>query len=59
VQKLSDEIHKAVETPEVKAKLLSWDSPPIGSTPEAFAKFFQSEHEKFANIVKVSNVPMQ
>ncbi len=59
IHKLSNEIHKAVETPEVKAKLLSWETPPIGSTPEAFATFFQSEYEKFAKIIKVSNIPMQ
>ncbi|MBP7567696.1 MAG: tripartite tricarboxylate transporter substrate binding protein [Burkholderiaceae bacterium] len=59
IQKLSAEINKAMQAPDVKEKLLSWDAPPASYTPEEFARFFQSEMDKFSRIVKVANVPMQ
>jgi len=59
VQKLSAEVNKAMQVPEVKDKMLSWDSPPASYTPEEFARFFQAEMDKFARIVKLANVPMQ
>lgn len=59
VQKLSAEIAKALQNAEVRATMLSWDSPPIGGTPEEVTRFVQAETEKFARIVKLANVPMQ
>lgn len=59
VQKLSAEFSKAMQVPEVKDKMLSWDSPPVGGSIEEFARFFQAESEKFARIVKQANVPIQ
>jgi tripartite-type tricarboxylate transporter receptor subunit TctC len=59
VQKLSEQFARALQTPEVRDKMLSWDSPPVGNTPEEFARFVQAESEKFARIVKVAHVPMQ
>ena len=59
VQRLSAEIAKALHSPEVKEKMLSWDSPPLGNTPDEFTRFLAAEHEKFARIVKQANIPMQ
>ena len=59
VQKLSVEINKAMQAPDVREKMISWDSTPANLTPDEFARFFQSEMDKFARIVKVANVPMQ
>ncbi len=59
VERLSAEINKAMQVPAVREKMMSWDTPPAGTTPEEFARFFQAEMEKFARIVKLANVPMQ
>lgn len=59
VELLSSEIAKALQTPEVKEKMLSWDSAPVGSTPEELQRFLAAEVDKFARIVKQANVPMQ
>lgn len=59
VHRLSTEINRAMQTAEVREKMLSWDSPPASETPETFARFFRQEMDKFAHIVKVANVPMQ
>jgi tripartite-type tricarboxylate transporter receptor subunit TctC len=59
VQKLSAELNKAMQAPDVKEKMLSWDNTPAMLSPDEFARFFQAEMDKFARIVKVANVPMQ
>lgn len=59
IERLSQEINKAMQTPEVRDKMISWDSAPVTGTPDEFARFFQAEMEKFARIVKLANVPMQ
>ena len=59
VQKLSSEIARALQVPEVKEKMLGWESPPLGTTPEEFTKFVNEDIEKFARIVKAAQVPMQ
>jgi tripartite-type tricarboxylate transporter receptor subunit TctC len=52
VAQLAREIHEAVQAPDVKARILSDDSIPVGSTPEAFAKFLAEDSEKVAKIIK-------
>jgi tripartite-type tricarboxylate transporter receptor subunit TctC len=59
VLKLSAEINKALQAPEVRQKMLEWDSPPQGLTPDEFSRFLAVETDKFARIVKQANVPMQ
>lgn len=59
VQKLSSEIARALQVPEVKEKMLGWESPPLGTTPEEFTRFVNEDIEKFARIVKAAQVPMQ
>lgn len=59
VEKLANEIQQAMQAPEAKEKMLSWDSPPASMSPDEFGKFFEAETEKFARIVKLANVPMQ
>jgi tripartite-type tricarboxylate transporter receptor subunit TctC len=59
VHKLSAELARALQVPEVKEKMLAWESPPLGTTPEAFTKFVTDDIEKFARIVKAAQVPMQ
>ncbi|KWT83913.1 MULTISPECIES: tripartite tricarboxylate transporter substrate binding protein [unclassified Variovorax] len=59
VQKLSAEINRAMQEPQVKEKMLSWDSPPASYTPDEFGRFFRQEMDKFSRIVKLANVPMQ
>jgi tripartite-type tricarboxylate transporter receptor subunit TctC len=59
VHKLSSEIARALQVPEVKEKMLGWESPPLGTTPEEFSKFVSEDIEKFARIVKAAQVPMQ
>lgn len=59
VQTLSREINRAMQAPQVKEKMVSWDSSPAVSSPDEFDRFFRQEMSKFAGIVKLANIPMQ
>jgi tripartite-type tricarboxylate transporter receptor subunit TctC len=59
IRLLSTEINKTLQEPEVRDKMLSWESPPVNYTPEQFASFIQAEMDKFARIIKLANIPQQ
>ena len=52
VSRLQKEVHAAVRDPLVNERLRALNVEPEGSTPEAFAKFFQASLVRFADMVK-------
>ncbi|HEX4779119.1 MAG TPA: tripartite tricarboxylate transporter substrate binding protein [Usitatibacter sp.] len=54
VQRLHDEFVKALEAPEVRARMLALGAEPVGNTPEQFAQYIRSEAAKYAKLVKAS-----
>ncbi len=54
VDKLSQTIAKALQTPEMKERLSSQGADAVGSTPEQFSAHIKSEIEKWAKVVKAS-----
>lgn len=54
VARLSGEIAKIVQTPELRKHFLTEGSEPIGSKPEEFGKYIQAEIAKWAKVVKAS-----
>lgn len=54
VNKLQQEISKALATPAMKEKLLAQGAEPVGNTPAQFASFINSETAKWAKVVKDS-----
>ncbi|MEY4364322.1 MAG: hypothetical protein RLZZ24_1674 [Pseudomonadota bacterium] len=54
VQRIQQEVAKALATPAVKEKLLAQGAIPGGNTPAEFAKFIDAEHAKWARVVKAS-----
>ncbi|RJG07194.1 tripartite tricarboxylate transporter substrate binding protein [Noviherbaspirillum cavernae] len=54
VDKLQQEIAKALSSPAVKEKLIAQGADPIGNTPEQFAAHIQAESKKWAKVVKDS-----
>ncbi len=59
VDRLNQELVKALGNPEVKDRLLSMATVPVGDRPEEFARFIRSEHEKWAKIVKAADIKLQ
>jgi tripartite-type tricarboxylate transporter receptor subunit TctC len=54
VDKLSQTIAKALQTPEMKERLAAQGADAVGSTPEQFAAHIRSEIDKWAKVVKAS-----
>lgn len=54
VNRIQQEVAKALATPAVKEKLLAQGAIPGGNTPADFVKFIDAEHIKWARVVKAS-----
>jgi tripartite-type tricarboxylate transporter receptor subunit TctC len=54
VQRLHEEFVKALEAPDVRARMLGLGAEPVGSTPEQFAQYIRAEAVKYAKLVKAS-----
>jgi tripartite-type tricarboxylate transporter receptor subunit TctC len=56
VSKLHVEIAKALNMPDVRERLLSQSTEPVGNTPAEFAAFIKSEHAKWGKVIRDANV---
>ena len=54
VQRLSDAARSAVQSPEVRRRIEQEGATPIGNSPEAFARFVETEIQRWAEIVRYS-----
>lgn len=54
VNRIQQEVAKALATPAVKEKLVAQGAIPSGNSPADFAKLIDSEHAKWAKVVKAS-----
>ncbi len=54
INRLQQETAKALATPAMKERLLAQGAIPSGNTPAEFAKLIESEHRKWAQVVKAS-----
>jgi tripartite-type tricarboxylate transporter receptor subunit TctC len=59
VGKLSAEMQKAVDSPDVHAKLLEYGIDPVGGTPEQFDAFMQKDATRWAEVIKKANVRLE
>jgi tripartite-type tricarboxylate transporter receptor subunit TctC len=53
------EAAKALNAPDVRARLEATANEVVASAPEAFAALFKADLEKFAKVVKDANIPLQ
>lgn len=58
VNRLSKEIVRILNLPEVRERLLAIGAEPVGSSPEAFSKFVKAEMAKWGGIVKRLNIKL-
>jgi tripartite-type tricarboxylate transporter receptor subunit TctC len=56
---LNREIVKIVAMPEVRERLVVLGFDPVGSTPEEFATRAQAEFEKWADVIRASNIKVR
>jgi tripartite-type tricarboxylate transporter receptor subunit TctC len=51
------EIEKVLRSPEVQEKLSVSGAEPVGSTPEQFGAYIESEIRKWDRVVKQAKIP--
>lgn len=56
VDRLHQEITRALRAPDMKERLTSLGLGAVGSTPEAFAAYIKSETEKWAKVIKAMGI---
>lgn len=54
--RLNAEIVKALQVPDVRERLLSQSTEPVGNSPQAFAAFIRSEHDKWADVIRRAGI---
>jgi tripartite-type tricarboxylate transporter receptor subunit TctC len=54
VNRIQQEVARALGTPAIKEKMLAQGAIPSGNTPAEFAKLIETEHVKWAQVVKAS-----
>lgn len=56
VSRIQQEIARVVRQPDMQERLGQFGAEPIASTPENFAAFTKSEHDKFARLIKAAGI---
>jgi tripartite-type tricarboxylate transporter receptor subunit TctC len=59
IGRLNAEIVKAVQSPDLRKRLVDGGVEPLTSTPEEFARFIAAETPRYAKIVRDANIPAQ
>ena len=59
IRKLYRTLADTLALPEVRKQLESVGAEPVGSTPEAFAKFMRAESDKWARVIKAGGVKVE
>lgn len=59
VDRLSAEINKALQSPDVRAKLAVQGAEPLGSTPAEYGEYVKKELARWAQVVKASGVTIE
>ena len=56
VARLNREIVRVLQMPDIRERLLSQNTEPVGNSPREFAAFIRSEHEKWAAVIRLAGV---
>ena len=57
VNRLSQEIVKVLQMPDVQERLSSQGAEPVGSTPEQFDAYVRAEIDKWGNVIRKAKIP--
>jgi tripartite-type tricarboxylate transporter receptor subunit TctC len=56
IERLHGEIVRALETPALRASLISQGADPVGNTPEQYTAFVQNEIAKWAKVIPAAGI---
>jgi tripartite-type tricarboxylate transporter receptor subunit TctC len=59
VARLSSEVHKALQAPDLNERFVTLGMDPVSSTPGEMAAFMKSEQARYAEIVKKANIRIE
>jgi tripartite-type tricarboxylate transporter receptor subunit TctC len=59
VKRLNAETVKALNAPDVRERLLSQSSEPVGNSPQVFGAFMKSERDKWAGVIQRAGIRME
>jgi tripartite-type tricarboxylate transporter receptor subunit TctC len=59
ITRLHDELVRTLKLPDVRERLLSQSTEPVGNSPQAFAAFMKSEHAKWAKVIRAANIKVE
>jgi len=59
VERIASETRKALESPDVKARLAGFAAEAVGNSPDEFAKSFKEDLARYAKIVQAAKIPLQ
>jgi tripartite-type tricarboxylate transporter receptor subunit TctC len=57
-ERLSREVRKILEIPEIKERFLALGQEPAGNTPEEYAEFLKRQNDRYASIVKQAGLKL-
>lgn len=57
--RLHQEVRKALQVPRVREAIVTGGYEPDGSSPAGFGKFLRAESDRYAEMVRIANVPRQ
>jgi tripartite-type tricarboxylate transporter receptor subunit TctC len=59
IDRLHGEIVRTLRLPDVRDRLLSQSTEPVGNTPREFAAFMKSEHAKWGRLIRAANIRVE
>ena len=59
VNKLNQEMARAIQLPDVREFMAREGADPVGSTPQEFARFFKSEVDRYAQVIRAANIRVE
>jgi len=59
VNKISSEIVTALKSPEIRDFMTKEGAEPVGSTPQEFSAYFKNEVERYAKVIRASNIKVE
>jgi tripartite-type tricarboxylate transporter receptor subunit TctC len=59
IDRLNQEIVKALRLPDVRDRLIADGTDPVGNTPEEFAAYIKSETDKWTRVIKAAGITPQ
>jgi len=59
VNKISQEIARAIQLPDVREFMAREGAEPVGSTPQEFATFFRNEVDRYAKVIRSANIRVE